>query len=242
MARGRPTLLMTRPLEASERFVTSLQKDVALDDVVISPVLAICPTGNAPEPGAARGVIFSSAQAVHLYNGPTDLPAYCVGPHTTEVAKQRGFKAEQKGRNAEELVQALIGSAVPEPLLHLHGTHTRGKIAARLAAAGQDVRAVALYDQQPAQLSCDALALLDGERPVILPLFSPRSARLLSAQAQGRAERWVVSMSEQVAENAKGLLPARHLLASRPDAEAMRATITALYHGKPPVEGGTWNA
>lgn len=85
--------------------------------------------------------------------------------------------------------------------MHLHGEHTRGDVAARLRAAGLAVEARMVYRQVELPLSDTAHALLQGEAPVILPLFSPRSARLLAGQIEPpRAPCRIVAISTATAQ------------------------------------------
>lgn len=57
-----------------------------------------------------------------------------------------------------------------------------------------------VYDQLSQPLSDAARQALAGMAPVILPLFSPRSARILSEQVtQARAPLWLVPISPAAA-------------------------------------------
>lgn len=242
MTAPRPALLLTRPREASIRFAAKLRDHVMLGAVEISPLIRINARNISPDLAPYAAVILSSAHAARPDVGASGKTAYCVGPRTTKTAHAAGFDARQMGETADDLVDALVARQPAGPLLHLRGHHTRGDIAARLAAHGMTVEECVVYDQEAMKLTPAAREMLDGERPVILPLFSPRTARLLCQQASGGAPRWVVAMSPSVAEAAAPLAAERVIIAKRPDGAAMCAAVSGLYPGPAPVEGGQGNA
>ncbi|MDA7427593.1 uroporphyrinogen-III synthase [Primorskyibacter aestuariivivens] len=242
MTEQTPALLLTRPKAASEAFAAELAQRVALGPVIMSPVLEIVGLSHAPGKPDIAGVILTSANAVAHYRGSMSGPAFCVGPRTTHAAREAGFDAVQAGETADALVDYLTSHIPSVPLLHLHGRHTRGDVANRLRQAGLDVQEREVYDQRPRPLSPEAHALLDGERPVILPLFSTRSARLVCQEVHGHAPLWVVAMSEAVRDAAAGVEGERMIVAPRPDGAAMCAAVSGLYPTNRPVEGGRGNA
>ena len=100
--------------------------------------------------------------------------------------------------SAAALIEAIAQAAPLGPLLHLHGRHTRGAVAARLSERGIETRAAELYDQR-AIPPTEPLAPLAAGRRVIAPLFSPRSAELLAAQIKGAPWQWTLPcLSEAV--------------------------------------------
>ena len=73
-----------------------------------------------------------------------------------------------------------------------------------------------------------ALKALAGRGPVILPLFSPRSARLLSAEAgQARAPLWLVPISPAAGAEWRAA-QARLAVAPTPDAAGILRAIATL--------------
>jgi uroporphyrinogen-III synthase len=89
---------------------------------------------------------------------------------------------------------------VTGPLLHLAGRHRRGDVAAQLTAKGIVTDVHTLYDQQLCDLTEEAQALLAGDKPVLVPLFSPRSAQQFVAQARKLRHVTVVAISGAVAQ------------------------------------------
>lgn len=226
-----PVLIVTRPGAAAQDFARAAVRGFAVR-TLISPVMGIDPVEPGPLPTPVGAVVLSSAHGAERacqLGLPEGLPAYCVGPRTTRAARDGGFSAEETGPTAEALVQVLSERAVPGPLLHLRGRHTRGEVAARLTAAGRDCAERVVYDQVAVPLSGAAQAALRGSAPVVLPLFSPRTAVLLSEMAEPGASRHVVAISDEVARQAAALGPASLHRADTPDGAAMlRATRGVL--------------
>ena len=165
-----PVVLLIRPQEAAERFAARIAP-MGLR-ALISPMLRIVPVPHdAAALQAARGLVFTSENGVRFAGPGRGRPAWCVGPRTAKVAAAAGYDAITGPGDAARLIP-LISDLGPG-WLHAHGTH----LAATLPVPG-----VVVYDQQALPLSAPAQTLLRGRAPVILPLFSPRSARL-AAQA-----------------------------------------------------------
>lgn len=231
-ARQRPTLLLTRPEEGGARFADAARARFgAAFDLVVAPLLV--PAFLSPDlPTGARGVIFTSPTGVAAFARLTldrTLPAWCVGTRTAEVARDAGFLAEALGGNAVGLCAALIARRPPAPLIHARGVDVTGDIAQRLGAAGLLTVEVVVYAQVFQPLTVAAEVALRGVGPVVAPLFSPRSARLMvDAAAQATAPIWVVAMSRAVADAAAPLSPARMVVADAPTAAAMLDAIGGL--------------
>ena len=196
-----PVLIMTRPALASQRFVDAIKPDVlAKLALITSPLLKISPTDANVDLTRYRGVIFTSAHGVDHVEYGDGFPAYCVGARTAEVARQRGWNASVLGQNADELIQNLIKTLPPSPLVHIGGIHQRGDIAARLTAAGIKTDAIAVYDQQLLPLSAAAQTALGAGIPCIVPLFSPRTAMQFVSECANMRNVVVIALSDAVAE------------------------------------------
>lgn len=197
--------------------------------VVISPLLA--PAFLRPVlPVGAQAVIFTSETGVAAaVAGGWALPraAYCVGDRTARAAQAAGFASRSAGGDAGDLVALLVQDRPPGRLLHLRGAEARGDVAATLTAAGIPAAEAVVYDQQPQPLTDEAHALLMGDDPVIVPLFSPRSARLFVAGGGWRAPLWIAALSPAVADEIGGRA-ARLAVARHPDADHLLDAIDSL--------------
>lgn len=225
-----PTVLMTRPRAASEQFVAALRAQGHRFDVCLSPLFDIVHLSPDVTLDGARGVIFSSANGVAAWvsmQKMCDLPAYTVGSATAVAARDAGFEVRIIAQDAADLVAQMLTQRVCGPILHLAGLHRRGNISEKLSASGIPTTAVVVYDQPQIPLSDAAQALLMGQNPIIVPVFSPRTANLL-AQSGGNAPLHVAAMSEAVAFNLAPLHIVSQKVAARPDSSAMLEAVSAL--------------
>lgn len=210
----RPVLLLTRPPADSRRFAALLPEWQA----VISPILRIVAVEHdAALLREAPGLVFTSAHAVASAGPGRGRLAICVGGHTGSVARQAGFAVREGNGFAESLLPLI--KATPVPLVHPHGRH----LAKILPVPG-----VVVYDQQAQPLTAEAQGLLAGANPLVVPLFSPRSARLVAAAARAaRSPITIVAISEAARAAWDGPF-AEQAVAATPDIEAMAAAIRRL--------------
>lgn len=237
-----PILLLTRPRAQGESFVRVVAEQAGPVTPVIAPLVQIVCTGTLPPLDAYTGLIFTSQNGLRCFIGQSPdrrLPAYCVGPGTTQAARAEGFAATQAGADAERLIATLTATPPGGRLLHLRGAHGRGAVAQTLSAAGQPCDEHILYTQDATPPTQAARAALMGETPVVLPLFSPRSARLAGEAAQGAtAPLFVVFMSAVVEGAWAGPTPQLALRAATPDGTAMLTAVTDAIAASRRLEGG----
>ncbi|UWR02905.1 uroporphyrinogen-III synthase [Ruegeria conchae] len=223
---------MTRPRAASDRFVAQLPDHIRSQVAVIhSPLLKIEPLTVAVESDESAGLIFSSANGVNaaaLLNVDRSLPAYCVGPATTQTAQEAGWDAHNLGATAQELVSNLLKFKPGIPLLHLRGEHSRGNVAERLTESGLTTREQLIYRQQLLPLSDEASQAAEDNQPIIAPLFSPRTARHFADVWAGSAPLWLAAISEAAAEPLKTLRFERLKIADEPTPDKMQKAVKKL--------------
>ena len=211
--RMRPKLIITRPAPDGARFAAQFDAH----RVILSPLQRIDPVDATCD---ARAVIFTStngvAQAARL--GMSSGPAWCVGARTAHMAQAAGFDAQSADGNVEDLLRLIIAAKPDMPMAHIRGCDARGDLAPRLRAAGFDCADCIAYMQTPVPLSADAIAAIDGAEPVIIPLFSPRAAQLLSDQVTIGPHITVIAISKAVATN---LDAANIITAPQPNGDAM---------------------
>jgi uroporphyrinogen-III synthase len=156
--------------------------------------------------------------------------AFCVGDQTAEKASAAGFRAVSAKGDARALVALVLASGVGGPILYLRAEEAREDLAALVSSGGIETDSLVAYTQGAQGLSPDGRQMLRGESPVILPLFSPRSAQILvSVMPSGPiAPLWVAAMSEAVALAATPLRAEKIFTAPHPDADSMIATVARL--------------
>lgn len=237
-AQSRPVILLTRPEPAAARFAAALRDRLPGAEVLVAPLIAPRLLSPPLPPvwgdGQVRGLIFTSETGVAGFAriaADRSLPAYCVGPHTADVARAAGFTAHAGGGDAEAVVAELTALRPAAPLLHARGRDARGAIAARLSAAGIETGELIVYEQQEQPLSAPALALLAGNAPVVAPLFSPRTAAIFARAAAGvRAPLYLAAISPAAAAELTGLPARMRITADAPDGPAMLRAAAALHH------------
>jgi uroporphyrinogen-III synthase len=222
-------LLLTRPRDSAERFAARLSQ-LALQDVSLcySPLLEIVSTGEAPNISQFDGVIFTSARAIECAPVLSRGVAFCVGEQTARTATGAGWQVKLVAQTADELVTAIRKAGVKGRFVHLAGAHRRGQIAARLTRSGMQVDVITLYEQHLRPLSDAAREVLAGEVPVIVPLFSPRTAAQFGDQAQDLTRVSVAAISPAVAEAIQGKSPKALHIAEAPTGEEMARTVEML--------------
>jgi uroporphyrinogen-III synthase len=226
-----PRLLLTRPDGAARRFLADCEAAAGAPlPAILSPVMEIRPVEVHLAQRPAALILTSengASRAGQLKLAPLD--AWCVGPRTTAVARARGFSARDAGPDAEALLRALLLERPPGLLLHLRGIHARGDLARRLRDNGLEVTEAVAYRQDAQFPTSEARAALDGAGPLVVPLFSPRSAALLAAWGP-RAPLHVLAMSDAIAEAAAEHLQPRSLarLAAPSGPAMVAATLDRL--------------
>ena len=230
-----PTLILTRPIAQSESFAAEIMaRWTGPLNVIISPLLRISPVAaSLPDLDA---VVFTSVHGVKAAQDlglPPGTQAWCVGPTTAQAAQTAGFVAKTGPGDADGLVAQILDTPPSGRIAHIRGRHARGDISARLMAAGINCADIVAYDQQPCNLSAQARALLDGDKPVVVPLFSPRSCTILQEQGPFTAPLYAVAISEAVQNVIGPDLGWEVTVANTPDGQAMQnatiATLEALF-------------
>lgn len=218
------TLLLTRPRAQAEAFAARFAGQDGLR-IVIAPLMEIVALAHDAGLGPGEAAIFTSGNAVALAPAGGGRDAWCVGTATAAAAEARGYVVRAALADAAALGAHLRAARPAERLVHLHGRHLRRDLVAELQAAGLRARGVALYDQRacdPGPEFHDALAA----RTLLVPLFSPRSARFF-AEAAGApgAGAAALALSAAVRDALPGDWQRLCTVAAMPDADAMAAEV-----------------
>lgn len=232
MKPGDVTLLLTRPEPAARRFAAACSaRFEPFAAVVHAPLQRIAPL-PLPDIPANATLAFTSengvAAAAALAAG--GRPAWCVGARTAQAARAAGFTARSADGDAAALAAAIAADPPRGPVLHLAGRHQRGDLVERLRSAGVEAARRVVYDQVAQPIGGTARAALEGRRPVLAPLFSPRSAALLSADPAlpAPSRLHLACLGPAVATAWRTAPPAAVETAARPDADAMLAAMGRL--------------
>jgi uroporphyrinogen-III synthase len=227
-----PRILLTRPLDQSQRFARSLRNgtDAPLH-ITISPLMQVeylSPSLPGPAPA---GLIFTSRAGVEAYlrlPHPPSAPAWCVGKQTAKAALSAGLLPQLVAQDAAGLLSAMVALRPSGPFLHVRGADSIGNIAPALTAAGIPATDAVVYVQRAIPLSLGAQRLLATSQPVVVPFFSARSALLFCAAAGQRPGLWIAAFSPAVAAAIPAQYAARVAISPAPEARAMRLTVLSL--------------
>ncbi|MEM6587446.1 MAG: uroporphyrinogen-III synthase [Pseudomonadota bacterium] len=210
------TVLITRPQPGADAFAAMLQ-DLR---VVVSPLMVIENVDG--DLGAADVVVITSAHAIPALDGQR---CYSVGQATTEAARAAGCDAVMAGETAEAVAQRVIADKPEGRIVYARGQHVAFDMVGALQAAGLTASDVVVYDQRDTVLSEEAKALLSETAPVIVPLFSARSARRFFEVCPEGADLRVIAMSEGVADMVPEAQTRNVTISPNPDAATMAEAV-----------------
>ncbi|MGI3169814.1 uroporphyrinogen-III synthase [Pseudooceanicola sp. C21-150M6] len=222
----KPVILITRPQPDAGETAAILEAQLDVP-VIVSPLLGLEVLGPLPATSADDRLIFTSANGVRAWtqlNGPR-RSAICVGATTAAFARASGLEAEARGGTADRLVQAILADPPTGRLLHIRGEIAQGAVAQTLSRHGMDAEEQVLYRMQAQAFSAEARSVTQGAAPVIVPLYSSRSAELFAKAwglpAPGAAPLYLVCMSATVEAATAPLHAQRSVISSTPDRAGM---------------------
>lgn len=220
------TLLLTRPEPQSRAFLADCEAHLGRSiPVVISPLMRIEPMGDVPDLERYATIILTSGNGVaRLGSALSGRHVVTVGERTAALAREHDAEAKHLDDDVEGFLEN--AATVRGPALFCRGVHSRGDLAKRLAERGIEVEEAILYDQVAEPLTNAARLLLAGSLPVVAPVFSPRSAKLLSSHRIA-APLTLLAISQATADAWTG--GGEVLVAERPNAAAMRALVTKAF-------------
>ena len=237
-----PTVLITRPAPDGERFADQVRAQLGCKvPIMLSPLIRIETCGDLTDLSDVAHLIFTSRNGVAAYAKATerrDIPSVTVGDATAEAARQAGLQAISCRGNSADLIAFIIDRRLADPFLHVRGEHATGEILGALNAAGLRAREKILYRQKSEQLCNGARGLLSREIPVVLPLFSPRSAQLLFSQTAIAAPLFVAALSRNVAGEVPEGAARKVTVAERPDTASILAILPELVAAAWRLESG----
>ena len=236
-------LLITRPEPDARELKDALAAQG--HDVIIEPLLRIELLPITPDAlENLQAMLVTSRNGVRALAASAavaaarDLPIFCVGEGTAEVARESGFQRVSAGAGtARDLVPLVSAKAdlAGGALLHVAGEHLAFDLAAALAAQGFDARTLTAYRTlaAPSLSARTAQALGEGRIDAVV-LMSPRTAAIFAqlvadAGLIDRAQKLrYICLSERVAEALGDLAPGRREIAAAPNSQGMLAAIARV--------------
>lgn len=237
-----PTILITRPETSALSFADQIRARLGCDvPIVLSPLIRIEHTGPLPDLSGVQTLIFTSRHGVEAFAALTDrrdFNCFAVGNATAEAIHRAGMHATTSLGGGIDLTRRILANKAHGRCLHLRGEYAAVNIEEILNNAGIETGQAIIYRQTECPLKAQALDVLQGEQPVILPLFSPRSAKIFFDQSAPKAPLLVAAISENVTQMVPGARAKMVKVASRPDSEAVLDTVAGLYMVAKRLEGG----
>ena len=220
-------ILLTRPEAQARATAEQLRAAGIAAPIEVAPLMRIehLPLPAIPD-GAALVLTSANGVAAWRAGGGTGWrDAFVVGARTAAAARDAGLRVRHVAADADALASAVPGDA--GPVVHLHGAHVRGDLRGALTARGIAAESAIVYAQEARPLTWSARALI-AAGPVLCPLYSPRTARLLAAALPegGGGNLRVVALSAAVAAAAPVPPVAT---AARPDGAAMERAIIGAF-------------
>jgi uroporphyrinogen-III synthase len=230
---GMPVLI-TRPRDQGKAFADSLVARFGTRvRAVPAPLMEtqfLTPT--LPD-GPFAAAIFTSANGVEgARRLQSDWPrlAYCVGRATAAAAARAGFDARSADGDVTALVKAILSDAPKGKLLYIRGVNTAGELENHLITNGFHLLSLQVYLQASIPFQREPMQLLRRSGPLIVPLFSPRSAQLFqdALPRDAGADLRLAVISAAVAAAAAGVRASALTVATRPDVPALLDAIETL--------------
>ncbi len=147
---SRAHILLTRPLNESQKTLESLQSEGF--EVSVSPVLSIH-LNDITIPNDADAVIATSQHAIAAIDTPLDDPLYVVGDASAALAKEKGWKDIRVAPNgdAESLIQRIKEEyAEPAIFTYLRGVDVKHDLTFRLGNHTHEVNEIIAYEAEAA--------------------------------------------------------------------------------------------
>ena len=181
------SILLTRPIKASQRIKGELLAINNQLDICISPLIEIqYPTYDFLQQEFS-GYVFTSENAIlSLLSKGMNLGrvnVYCVGNQTRKLAINAGYNVVQTFNRVEDMVVGLEKSKFTDKLFYLRGEHVSQDLKTILGNKGIEVEELIVYNQRRCSLTNEALTLM-SEKPCFVPLYSTRTARLFSNEVK----------------------------------------------------------
>ena len=226
-------ILLTRPHDQALRFSEDLVSlGVISKNILVDPITKIEGVDVLYNFSPVRGLLITSANAVAYLPAAlvgSKLPTFCVGEATTRAALKQGLMAQNLAKTAQGLYNVLSSRFLEGRLLHLRGTHTTLDFEAYFWDTPIEVQNLIIYQQIAQDLQPETYTLLQGMVPIVLPIFSPRSAELLCGLDLNWALHTCVAISEAVAALCRTAGFGQVLVSPEPSAGSMLSILNPLF-------------
>ena len=236
MKRTRHAVIVTRPRNDSLRLARRLGSLTGEHtEIVIAPLLEIEIPGRSLDLSDYQGLVFTSANGVKAIRNCTireNAIAFCVGKRTATAARKAGLTATAANGDAADLVDHIVNRWHGGALAYIRGTHAAVDLAAALRSRSLPTNSYRLYNQRRLSLGREARDVL-GRTPCVLPVYSARTACILSEEAAAFAgcPHLAICMSARIVAALSPLRWDVAVTGRRGDGEAMVSEVLRAVGG-----------
>lgn len=233
-------LLLTRPLGGNERFCLKIKHLLYGCEILDNPIQKIDFLPSLSKVNKNSVLIFTSANGLRAAKKHNLINKKCfvVGANTKKIAVSFGYDVLGFSKDQENLLKLIKSKKPTESMVHIRGKHTVGNLCDALKRNQFSCLDIIGYNQEPLKIKKQNLQKIHSGRPVILPIFSSRSAELLQSNLDLTGFN-VIAISEAVAKIVTGVELGELVISKKPDLNSMQEATLAILRRLIKFDGST---
>ena len=233
-------LLLTRPLDGNERFCLKIKHLLYSCEILDNPIQKIDFLPSLSKVNKNSVLIFTSANGLRAAKKHNLINKKCfvVGANTKKIAVSFGYDVLGFSKDQENLLKLIKSKKPTESMVHIRGKHTVGNLCDALKRNQFSCLDIIGYNQEPLKIKKQNLQKIHSGRPVILPIFSSRSAELLQSNLDLTGFN-VIAISEAVAKIITGVELGELVISKKPDLNSMQEATLAILRRLIKFDGST---
>ena len=233
-------LLLTRPLDGNERFCLKIKHLLYSCEILDNPIQRIDFLPSLSKVNKNSVLIFTSANGLRAAKKHNLINKKCfvVGANTKKIAVSFGYDVLGFSKDQENLLKLIKSKKPTESMVHIRGKHTVGNLCDALKRNQFSCLDIIGYNQEPLKIKKQNLQKIHSGRPVILPIFSSRSAELLQSNLDLTGFN-VIAISEAVAKIVTGVELGELVISKKPDLNSMQEATLAILRRLIKFDGST---
>ena len=233
-------LLLTRPLGGNERFCLKIKHLLYSCEILDNPIQKIDFLPSLSKINKNSVLIFTSANGLRAAKKHNLINKKCfvVGANTKKIAVSFGYDVLGFSKDQENLLKLIKSKKPTESMVHIRGKHTVGNLCDALKRNQFSCLDIIGYNQEPLKIKKQNLQKIHSGRPVILPIFSSRSAELLQSNLDLTGFN-VIAISEAVAKIVTGVELGELVISKKPDLNSMQEATLAILRRLIKFDGST---
>ena len=233
-------LLLTRPLGGNERFCLKIKHLLYSCEILDNPIQRIDFLPSLSKVNKNSVLIFTSANGLRAAKKHNLINKKCfvVGANTKKIAVSFGYDVLGFSKDQENLLKLIKSKKPTESMVHIRGKHTVGNLCDALKRNQFSCLDIIGYNQEPLKIKKQNLQKIHSGRPVILPIFSSRSAELLQSNLDLTGFN-VIAISEAVAKIVTGVELGELVVSKKPDLNSMQEATLAILRRLIKFDGST---